>query len=112
MGKSPVVPDVATAPTFEVVLERYLILRGQEWSHKKHATQWPSSLNTYAKPLVRMPVDTIASGHVADCLIPTCQAKQEQPQEQDSAMSGFYREPLQWANARAQIQQYRPIFLN
>lgn len=63
--------------TFRAAMDRYLGMRSAEWSNSKHAKQWPSSLNTYAKPLMRMPVGDISTRHIADCLSPIWQSKQE-----------------------------------
>lgn len=68
---------VSQTPTFRQAMDRYLHLRGAEWSNAKHAAQWNSSLEAYAKNLMRMPVDQITTRHVAACLIPIWQTKQE-----------------------------------
>lgn len=73
---APATP-VAQTPTFREAMDRYLHLRGAEWSNSKHAAQWPSSLGTYAKNLMRMPVDQITTRDVAACLIPIWHTKQE-----------------------------------
>ncbi|NOD87406.1 MULTISPECIES: site-specific integrase [unclassified Ruegeria] len=63
--------------TFRSAMDRYLTLRGAEWSNSKHAKQWPSTLRTYAGSLMDMPVDAIRTADVAGCLIPIWQTKPE-----------------------------------
>ncbi len=76
---APVAAVVQSAgvSTFRTAMERYLTLRGSEWSNSKHAAQWPSTLNRYAAPLMDMPVDQIRTADVAGCLVPIWHSKQE-----------------------------------
>jgi integrase len=75
-GPAPVAA-VTGAPTFRTAMDRYLQLKGAEWSNKKHASQWPNTLNTYARSLMDMPVDQITAQHVVGVLAPIWQTKAE-----------------------------------
>lgn len=73
---APVTRPVATL-TFRAAMDRYLQLKGAEWSNKKHAQQWPNTLNTYAGALMDMPVDQIEARDVVAVLVPIWTSKQE-----------------------------------
>lgn len=66
-------PDDALRPesrTFAEAFEALKKARGKAWSNQKHAKQWDSTLGTYAKTLLDMPVNQISTEHVVEVLNP------------------------------------------
>ena len=64
--------------TFRTVAERYIAAHRAWWKNPKHAAQWPSTLQTYAYPLIGdLPVAEMATGHVTQILEPIWTTKTE-----------------------------------
>ncbi len=71
-------PEAAAGTTtFRTAMERYLKLKGVEWSNAKHAAQWRSTLEAYCERIMPMPVETITAADVVACLAPIWTEKQE-----------------------------------
>lgn len=68
----------AGIPTFWEEAEAYIMERRAGWTNPKHAGQWTSSLETYAKPVIGdMRVDRIETEHVLAVLRPIWTTKTE-----------------------------------
>lgn len=67
----------AKVVTFGKCAERYIDAHKAGWRNAKHAAQWTSTLNTYAAPLLSLPVATIDTGLILQCLEPHWTAKHE-----------------------------------
>lgn len=66
------------APTFEAATRQCLSEREGAWRNKKHRTQWLSTLETYAFPLIgQTRVDLIDTAEVLTVLTPIWLAKRE-----------------------------------
>jgi integrase len=61
--------------SFKDCVDRYIDSHKAGWKNKKHADQWPSSLNNYASNLMSMPVAEIDQDDVLACLEPIWQEK-------------------------------------
>ncbi|MBP3985763.1 integrase arm-type DNA-binding domain-containing protein [Pseudoxanthomonas helianthi] len=58
-------------PSFSECARRTIEAKRPEWKSAKHAEQWKSTLDTYAKPVVgNMPVDQVELRHVVEILSP------------------------------------------
>jgi integrase len=65
-------------PTFIECAKRTIEAKRPEWKSAKHAAQWKSTLDTYAKPVIgSTPVDQIELSHVLDVLSPLWTEKTE-----------------------------------
>lgn len=65
-------------PSFAECAKRTIDAKRPEWKNAKHADQWTSTLDTYAKPTIgKMPVDQIELSHVVDILAPLWTTKTE-----------------------------------
>src|SRR5713101_8958235 len=68
---------VAAAPTFKECAERYIKDNESKWS-KKHAAQWPSSLDQYAYPTIgHLRIAEILPSHIFELLEPIWIEKRE-----------------------------------
>ncbi len=68
---------VAAAPTFKERAERYIKDNEAKWS-KKHAAQWPSSLEQYAYPTIgHLRIAEILPSHIFELLEPIWVKKRE-----------------------------------
>lgn len=65
------------AVTFGKCAERYIETHRAGWRNPKHAAQWTATLNTYAAPLLALPVNAIDTGLVLKCLEPEWSTKHE-----------------------------------
>jgi integrase len=66
------------SPSFAECAKRTIEAKRPEWKSAKHADQWTSTLDTYAKPAIgKMPVDQIELSHVVDILAPLWTTKTE-----------------------------------
>lgn len=64
--------------TFRQVAKEFIANHESEWKNPIHRKQWPSTLNTYAYPIIGdMPVDEITTEHVRQVLTPIWYAKPE-----------------------------------
>jgi integrase len=60
--------EIVTAPTFKECAERYIAENRGGWS-RKHAAQWPSSLDDYAYPTIgALRINEIQPSHIYDLL--------------------------------------------
>lgn len=66
-----------TVPTFHMVSEDFIALKGAAWRNPKHRQQWANTLRDYAKPLAEKPVDAISTSDVLSCLEPIWRTKPE-----------------------------------
>ncbi len=65
------------AITFREAMRRYHALHEAEWRNRKHAAQFLSSLETYARPILTMTVDQIGTPEVLRCIEPNWLTKCE-----------------------------------
>jgi integrase len=64
--------------TFAEAAQRFLKTKSHEWKNAKHASQWHSTLEAYAFPVIgRLPVDQIEIAHVVRVLEPIWTTKTE-----------------------------------
>jgi integrase len=64
--------------TFRQCAEMYIEQHGDTWKNAKHAAQWPSSLETYAYPVIGdLAVGDIDESHLIKILQPIWKAKNE-----------------------------------
>lgn len=68
---------VESTPSFADCMEAFLAAKEPEWKNPKHRAQWRSTLETYAAPLMRIPVDRIAAADVLGVLQPIWPTKPE-----------------------------------
>ena len=60
-----------TGPTFRQAAESYIADHAPAWHNRKHATQWSSTLATYAFPVFgAIAVDAVSTDHVLQALRP------------------------------------------
>lgn len=65
-------------PTFSECAKRTIETKRPEWKSAKHAAQWHSTLDTYARPVIgNMPVDMVELRHVVEVLSPIWTEKTE-----------------------------------
>lgn len=65
-------------PSFSECAKRTIEAKRPEWKSAKHADQWTSTLDTYAKPVIgNMPVDMVELRHVVEILSPLWTEKTE-----------------------------------
>jgi integrase len=56
-------------PTFDEVAKAYIAAHQSSWRNANHARQWPTSLQTYASPVLgKLPVNLITTDHVVKAL--------------------------------------------
>jgi integrase len=94
----------ANRMTFKMCADRFIEATKPEWKNKKHAAQWTSSLNTYAKPILHMPVDEITQDDVLRCLEPIWRTKTETA----SRVRQRIVRVLDWATVRKHRQGENP----
>ncbi len=63
-------PEKSSKPTFGQVADEFLRSKTAEFRNDKHRAQWKMTLQKYAKPLHRMPVDAITTKDVLAVLSP------------------------------------------
>ncbi len=82
--------------TFDQVAERLITAKEPEWSNRKHAEQWRSTLRTYASPIIgKMRVDHIELRHVLAVLEPIWTEKTETASRLRARMEAV----MAWATA-------------
>lgn len=54
--------------SFGDCLAAYIKAHSASWRSDKHATQWANTLSTYAKPLMKKPINSIGKSDVLKCL--------------------------------------------
>ncbi len=70
--------EAAKAITFKQCAEKYIETHKASWKNDKHAAQWPSTLNTYAYPMIgALPVQAIDTALVLRVLEPIWAEKPE-----------------------------------
>lgn len=68
----------AAVITFDEAAERFIRAHRSSWTNPDHAQQWPSSLKTYASPVIgRMDVRAIETTHIVRVLSPIWNEKTE-----------------------------------
>ena len=79
LGDNPFVAKrvETTVPTFLDGLEAVIAIKRPSWRNRKSEAQWRSSLTNYAKPLHKMPVDSIETADVLDVVEPIWHSKRE-----------------------------------
>jgi integrase len=69
---------IADANTFDRAVDAYLAAHEAGWRNAKHRAQWPSTLTTYASPVIgRLPVADVSTDHVVAILEPIWRTKPE-----------------------------------
>ena len=64
--------------TFKEICDEFIKKFQVEWTNKKHTQQWPSTLNTYASPIIgKLPLDKINNNHICKILNPIWITKHE-----------------------------------
>jgi integrase len=87
----------ASAITFRVCAERYIAAHELDWKNGKHRNQWPSTLETYAYPVLGdLPVASIETPHIMQVLEPIWATKTETA----SRVRGRIESIWDWAKAR------------
>ena len=68
----------ANSKTFRQCAEDYIRAHGEEWKNTKHASQWPSTLEKYAYPVIGdLPVQAVDTAMVLRVLEPIWKTKTE-----------------------------------
>ncbi len=77
-AKAALMAAAARSVTFDECARRVVEMKRQEFRNAKHAAQWPTTLATYASPVIgKLPVDEIELGHITKILDPIWQTKTE-----------------------------------
>ncbi len=80
-ARKPAAPSPTAArvvmPTFADAMERFFDHHGEAWTNLKHRAQWRSTLEVYAKPLLRRSVDAVTEADVIAVLDPIWATKPE-----------------------------------
>lgn len=64
--------------TFKECTKKYIAVQSTAWSNAKHAAQWPSTLKTYAEPIIgHLPIRSVDTQLVMKVLEPIWAAKPE-----------------------------------
>ena len=82
--------------TFSDCMTRYIDAHKASWRNKKHTAQWSSTLNTYADPLMKLPVADIDTTLVLQCIEPIWTTKTETATRVRQRIEAI----LDWATAR------------
>lgn len=81
-------------PTFDACAKLFLASKKAEFTNPKHASQWESTLTTYASPVVgKLPVNEIDLPHILQILEPIWTTKTETA----SRLRGRIEDVLAWA---------------
>lgn len=89
--------DAAKAITFRECAEKYIEAHKASWKNAKHATQWPSTLKTYAYPVIgSLPVQAIDTALITKIIEPIWSKKPETA----NRVRGRIEAVLDWAKAR------------
>lgn len=89
--------DAAMALTFRECAEKYIEAHKAGWKSAKHADQWPSTLTTYAYPVIgSLPVQAVDTALVTKIVEPIWSKKPETA----SRLRGRIESVLDWAKAR------------
>jgi len=111
MGRDPksVIRQADGVPTFGELSDKHIEAMQKEWKNAKHIAQWRMTMAEYAKPLRKMPVDTIQTADVLRVLKPLWQTVPETAQRLRGRIEAIlaaatahgYRDgmnPAQWRN--------------
>lgn len=86
--------------TFDEATRRFLANKNHEFSNRKHAAQWASTLKTYASPVIgQLPVSEITLAHILQILQPIWLDKTETAKR----VRGRIENVLNWAT----VSQFR-----
>jgi hypothetical protein len=97
--------DAAKAMTFADCAERYIAAHEAGWKNPKHAAQWPSTLATYANPIIgALPVQAIDTSLVMRVIEPIWTTKPETA----GRVRGRIESILDWATTREYRQGENP----
>ncbi len=89
--------EAARAITFKEAAEQYIASHRAGWKNPKHAAQWPSTLTTYAYPLLgNLSVQSVDTGLVCNVLEPIWRTKPETA----NRLRGRVEVILDWAKSR------------
>ena len=83
-------------PTFGAFADQFLEAKGPGWRNEKHRAQWKMTLDVYAAPMRRKPVDAITTEDVLSVLKPIWTEKPETA----SRLRGRIEAILDWAAAK------------
>jgi integrase len=87
----------AKSITFKEAAEQYIASHRAGWKNPKHAAQWPSTLTTYAYPLLgSVSVQSVDTGLVCNVLEPIWRTKPETA----NRLRGRIEVVLDWAKSR------------
>lgn len=87
----------ASAITFEGAARAFMDAKSSEWTNPKHATQWTTTLQTFAYPVIgKMHVADVGLAHIMQVLEPIWATKTETA----SRLRGRLENVLDWARAR------------
>jgi integrase len=67
----------AKTKTFDEVAKAYIAEHRHEWKNAKHIEQWETTIETYAAPILALPVQGIDAGQVLAALKPIWNTKRE-----------------------------------
>jgi integrase len=97
--------DAARSVTFEKAAESFIAAHRAGWRNEKHATQWPTTLQTYVYPIFgNLPVSAIDTGLVMKAMEPIWATKPETA----SRVRGRIESVLDWAGTRGYRQGENP----
>ena len=95
----------ATRRTFEEVAMAYIAFQEPAWKNAKHRSQWTSTLETYAFPVIgKMSVEAITEAQVIAVLEPIWSTKNETA----SRLRGRIESILDWARVRGHREGDNP----
>jgi integrase len=104
-GKLKAKLEAARAMTFRQCAEAYINAHERSWKNKKHAAQWPSTLEAYAYPVFGdHPVHTIDTGIVLRAIEPLWHTKTETASRLRQRIEAI----LDWAATRGHRQGDNP----
>src|SRR5262249_16927980 len=97
--------EAAKSVTFEKAAESYITAHRAGWRNPKHASQWPTSLQTYVYPVLgNFPVSAIDTALVLKSVEPIWTTKPETA----SRVRGRIEAVLDWAATRGYRQGENP----
>lgn len=95
--KQAIASEIAKRVTFKEAAQKYIDSHKAGWRNEKHAAQWPSTLKTYAYPIIgNLHVAAIETGHVIRILEPIWATKTDTA----AKLRGRIEAVLDWAKAR------------
>jgi integrase len=89
--------DATKAITFQECAQKYIEAHKSGWKNAKHASQWPSTLKTYAYPVIgSFPIQAVDTALVTKVIEPIWPEKPETA----NRLRGRIEAVLDWAKAR------------